>query len=379
MKRHAPVPTLLALLLLLVSMGSLGCVDPQAGDTSTTVLYAYDDANKAVLVWNDVNNIYNLGAGAAAAAPDRTITGPLISSLITLSWGGMVMNPYTSELFLVDENGTVVRIEKAKSQNGSLNQPLDIASFTLGSLSDHLSQSVFSQAAIDTSTNTLYVAETGSNSQCRIWVVANPSSIPNTGQAPAGTYLETQSTDTGGTGVAAGSSGSAFGYFLGGQQVVDNNNISYTGARVRLATGGAFPFTGNVLIGSNTLLGDSTTTYGTLAYDTTLNRLYVARTFAGGYAVESFYLSQFTGGSVNQNPIANLADTSADLASLRLIAHGRSKDWLAGVDIGDTSTGDGTGTNVLHLWKGPSQGLASESFTFGAGVAVKGLALDGSQ
>ena len=42
------------------------------------------------------------------------------------------------------------------------------------------------------------------------------------------------------------------------------------------------------------------------------------------------------------------------------------------------TTGTGTGTNALHLWKGPSQGVASLGFTLGSAVQIRGLAMAGS-
>jgi hypothetical protein len=49
-----------------------------------------------------------------------------------------------------------------------------------------------------------------------------------------------------------------------------------------------------------------------------------------------------------------------------------------------TGTTTGTGQNLLHIWKGPSQGGASLIFNLpanalGTAVQVRGLALDGSQ
>jgi hypothetical protein len=113
------------------------------------------------------------------------------------------------------------------------------------------------------------------------------------------------------------------------------------------------------------------------------NVLYLARPMTSGIAVLSFYQSQFTGGSMDQAPSGvALADTATSLADLRIIAHARVKDWLAGADLesgSSTATTTGTGTNVLHLWKGPSQGGTSTPFTLASAVQVRGLAMDGSQ
>jgi hypothetical protein len=359
-------------------------VDPRPGDTSKTPLYAFDQATQTVLAWDDVNTLYDLGAGATAPAPARTISSSyLIRSDSPLAWDGMALNPSTHELYLVYEDGLVARIENVSNQSGDLSQLKDIATFSLGDRSnsnDRLNGSVFGQAAIDPSSGTLYVTETGTGGICRIWIVSGPGGISHNGQAPSGTYLKTLiSSDSGGTGVTVGSSG-AIGYFTGGDQLQDTLFNNYSGARLRLASGSSFSPIQNVLIGSDTLLGDANTAFGTLGYDSTYNRVYLARTFAGGAAVIAFNQSQFTVGSMNQSPALLLKDASADLASLRFITHARTKDWMAGANyIAPSSTGTGTGTNALRLWKGPSVGVASQACALGASVAVRGLALDGSQ
>ncbi len=375
----------LAIPVLLAFLGALGCVDPKPGDTTTTPIYVYDDASRTILAWDDVNAIYDTGAGGTAPDPSRTITGPLLTNLDKLAWGGMVINPSTNQMFLVSESGTVVRIEKVSNQSGSLSQVLDIATFTLGNASssgDRLTNSVFGQAAIDTSTGTLYVTETGSSNSCRIWMVTNAGSIYNNGQAPSGNYLQnTISPDNTGTGVAAGTGGIAFAYFLGGPVLTDPLNNSNSGPRLRMSTGSSFEILTKVLVGDKTLLGtSSSTTMGTLAYDTTFNRLYVARNVAsGGKAVVVFTQGQFTIGNMNQEPTAVLPDTVDALPNLRFLAHARTKDWLAGADM-VTGTGTGAGTNVLRLWKGPSSltPTASIGCNLGSAVTIRGIALDGS-
>ena len=397
MTRTPLAATLLACATLLAFLGGLGCVNPHPGDTSSTMLYAFDDATHTVLAWNDVNTIYDLPAGTTAApAPDRTITSTLLNAG-PLAWGGLVCNPSTNELFLVYEQGTVVRIEKSRTANGALSNTLDIVSFTLGQSSDRLPSSIFSQASVDPSTGTLYVTETGSDSQCRVWVISGAANV--IGEAAPGTYIQTPTSDTGGTGVTVAGSGSIVAFFTGGQQIYDTLGTYYTGPRIRLSAGTTFPLTSNVLVGttdtlgSTTLLWDGTNTpaYGTLAYDSVANLLYVARPITSGAAVLSFYQSQFTGGKMSQTPGApTLTDAASSLPNLRFIAHARVKDWLAGADLvagsatttTTTTTTTGTGTNTLRLWKGPSQGTLAgtyAAFTLGAGVQIRGLAMDGSQ
>lgn len=390
MQRTALAPLVLS--LFLAAMGSLGCVNPSAGDTSATILYAYDDANKAVLAWNDVNEIYNAGP-SAVPQPDRTITGPLISNLTTLAWGGMTVNTANNALYLIDENGTVVRISNASSQNGALTSILDINTFTLGTTSTNLSASVFSQAGFDTSTDTLYVSETGSNGQCRIWVVSSPEQIAAYTPVQAGTFLQNSVyPDTGGTGVAAGA-GACYGYFTGGDPENDLNSlVSYTGPRTRLSSGGTFMPSEDVMIGPNTEMGDGSTTWGTLGFDTTSGNLYIARNDGSGFPpVMLFTQSQFTTSDMNSAPQGYTKDTDSSFVALRVITHARIKDWLAGIDADTstvTTTSDGTGLNNLYLWKGISQLPASEAFVIptapAAGTvtyappALKALAMDGS-
>jgi hypothetical protein len=368
----------------LAFLGALGCVDPRPGDTSKAPIYVFDQTSQTVLAWDDVNALYDKGAGGAAPDPGRTISSAYLTrNGIALGWGGLALNPSSHQLYLVYEDGQVVRIENVTNQNGSLSQIQDIATFSLGdrsSSTDRLSGSVFGQAVIDPSSGTLYVTETGTSGACRIWSVANPGSIAQNGQAPSGTYVKTLlSSDTGGTGIAVGSSG-VIGYFTGGDTLQDVQLKSYSGARLRLASGSNFIPNQNVLIGDATLLGDATTSFGTLGYDSTYNRVYVARSFSGGSAVIAFNQSQFTVGSMSQSPALTLSDASATLANLRFITHARTKDWMAGADfVAPSSTGTGTGTNTVRLWKGPSVGAASQACSLPASVTVRGLALDGSQ
>ena len=382
--RHLLLPTLLS------ALGALGCVNPPPPDTTKTPIYLYDQTSQSVLVWDDVNAIADVASGGAAPAPTRTITSSLFAttSMGVLAWGGMVLNTYTNELFLVSETGNVVRVEKAATQNGDLEQVLDIATFTLGNPStDRLASSIFSQCAVDTSTGNLYACETGSNAACRMWLVSSPNSIYNLGEAPPGTYVQVSTQDdTGGFGATVGSSGSIIGYFVGGAYVLDINNIATggedTGARLRTTTGTSFDATDNVLVGTQTLLGDSTTLYGALAYDADYNNIYVARPISGGYAVEFFGQGEFTAGAINSAPAGALPDLSSDLPNLRTIAHARTKDWLAGIDVLPgtvTTTSSGTGTNILRLWKAPSLLPTSTHYTLGSGTAIRGVALDGSQ
>ncbi len=372
-----------ALLAILALLGTLACVDPKPGDTGTTPLYVYDNAGHQILAWDDINTIANLAADSAVPSAARVIKADVITNLGTLAWGGMVLNPSANTLYLVDENGNVVRVNNASTQNGTLTSTLDVATFTLGnSSSDRLASSVFSQAAMDTSTGSLYVLETGSSNAWRIWTVANPGSILPGGVAPPGSYMDSTITqDTGGAAIAAAGSGNLVGFFRSGSVVPDTLGVQNTGPRLRLSSGSAFQFNTQVLVGGNTLLWDGSTTpaYASLAYDATFNRLYVARPIASGNAVLAVNQGQFTVGNMNQAPYGALPDTASALAALRVIAHARIKDWMVGADFTSSTTTSGTGTNVLRVWKGPSSKAASVSYRLPSGMEIRGMALDGSK
>lgn len=372
-----------ALFAVLALLGTLACVDPKPGDTGTTPLYVYDNASHQVLAWDDVNAIADLGADSTAPSAARVIKADVITNLGTLAWGGMVLNPSTNSLYLISETGSVVRVNNAGTQNGTLTSTTDIVTFTLGNTSsDRLSSSVFSQAAIDTSTGTLYVLETGSSNAWRIWTVSNPAGIGSGGIAAAGSYLDSTITqDTGGAAIAAAGSGSLIGFFRSGSTVPDTLGVLNSGPRLRLSSGSSFQYNTQVLVGASALLWDGSTTpaYASLAYDTTFNRLYVARPIASGNAVLAVNQGQFTVGNMNQAPYAVMPDTAADLAGLRLIAHARVKDWMVGADFTSSTTTTGTGSNLLRVWKGPSSKTASVRYYLATGVEIRGLALDGSK
>lgn len=372
-----------ALFAVLALLGTLACVDPKPGDTGTTPLYVYDNTSHQVLAWDDVNTIANLAADSAAPSAARVIKADVITNLGTLAWGGMVLNPSTNSLYLISETGSVVRVNNASTQNGTLTSTTDVVTFTLGNTSsDRLASSVFSQAAIDTSTGTLYVLETGSSNAWRIWIVNSPAGIGSGGVAAAGSYLDSTITqDTGGAAIAAAGSGSLIGFFRSGATVPDTLGVLNSGPRLRLSSGASFQYNTQVLVGGSTLLWDGSTTpaYASLAYDTTFNRLYVARPIASGNAVLAVNQGQFSVGNMNQAPYAVMPDTADALAGLRLIAHARVKDWMVGADFTSSTTTTGTGANLLRVWKGPSSKTASVRYYLATGVEIRGLALDGSK
>ncbi|BDU78283.1 hypothetical protein [Mesoterricola sediminis] len=373
---------LLAVPALLALLAATACVDPKPGDTSRTMVYVYDETGQQVLVWNDVNALYDAASsGTAAPSPDRVITSSaLLTGRGAMAWGGMALNPSAELLYLVYENGAVVRISNVANQSGNLSNVTDIVSFNLGnssSTTDHYSNYYFDQAALDPTTGTLYALEKGNSSASRIWVVASPAAIANNTTLPLGTVIGNDLTsDTGGSGLTAGSSGTVLAWFKDGNQVPDALGTYYTGFRARLSSGGSFALASNVIIGTQALLGDTSTTWASLAFDSANNRVYILRQLASGNPVIAFNQSQFTIGTLTQTPYASLPDGS--LPNLRTLAHARTKDWMAGADV-VTGTGNGTGTNILRLWKGPSTGtVKSVAVSLGAGVAIKGIALDGS-
>jgi hypothetical protein len=386
---------LLAVPLVLASLGTTGCVDPKGGKTGSTPIYVYDNLTKRVLVWDDINTLYDLGSGAAAPKPDRIITSSLISSLGTLAWGGMVMNPSTNELLLVDEAGNVVRIEKAASQNGSLTNIQDIASFTLGDASsDRLTNSVFGQAAIDPSTGTFYVCENGSSNAFRVWAVTSPNGIASGGKASLNTLsAPLNGTDYTATGVASAGSGNVYVFASQGNVIQDSLGDKYYGPRLRLSIGTSFPFIGKVLVGDPTQFWDGTNfpAWGTLGYDSSLAKIYVARPYNSDpkqKAILIFTPSQLNTGSLDQAPSDALPEASTALPNLRVISHARTKDWLVGIDQDSSSSPANTDLtlNTLRLWKQPSQKGASIPITLGpftvngisTSVGVRAVAMDGS-
>jgi hypothetical protein len=183
--------------------------------------------------------------------------------------------------------------------------------------------------------------------------------------------------DKWGTGVGVGTSGTLFAYFGGGAGIPTIDGTTVSGPRLRMGSGSFSP-AASVLIGSSTSLGDSSSQFGSVAYDSGFNRVYVCRQASDSSlpAVLVFTPDQFSG-SYNQAPARTLGDTVAELPALRILAHGGDKDWLVGADWVSASSGTGSGTNKLRIWKGPANGGKALSFTLDSGVVVRGLALDG--
>ncbi|MCE1229172.1 MAG: hypothetical protein LWX11_06770 [Firmicutes bacterium] len=346
-------------------LGLWGCVDPvSGGSTGGTALYAFDSSTGQVLVWSDLGAAYDAGA---LPATSRTLTGASLDQVKNLGWGGMAMDATNNRLFLVSAAGKVVRIERVRSQNGALSSFSDIALFTLGNSNDRLgSSSVFGQAAVDTSSGTLYVTET-TDTDARVWVVANPANIQDGTTVPLAEMRSTFGTDSKGGGVAA-SQGSVYAYFGGGDNITNlNTGTTYSGARVRRGSGNSFPGNTQVLVYQNDRLGNS----GSLAFDTSNTLLYVLRTSSGAALnppVVIYKAGAFTSG-FDQTWDATLGTTQS---TLRYLAHPGNKDWLvAGEMVSDK------GTAILWVWKNPSQSGTVKALSAGSGE-IRGVALDGS-
>ncbi len=348
---------------------ALACVDPEqagGGATGGTALYAFDTADSAtkrLLVWDDANGFFN---AEAAPATTRTITSDQFEKVKNLAWGGLAVDGPGNRLWLVGEGGDVVRVERLRQQNGTV-PVAEVSHFNLGNSGDRLNNGKFSQAALDPVIGVLYVLET-SDTEARVWVVDSPLSQADGSIVSPGNKIGV-SGDKGGTGLAA-AAGSVYAFFRDGNQIQVSTD-TYNGPRLRAGNRGGFNAS-SVLIGAATGLAS----YGSLAIDTGNNRLYVARhnqdTSASTPPISVFTFGQF-GSNPNQAPDKGTLGTPA-LNSLRVLAHPGTKDWLGALD----SLSGEAPTNVIRLFRNPSQNPTIKSFTLGAGVKLKGLALDGN-
>lgn len=352
---------------LVVLLLHLACIDPlEGGSVNGTSLYAFDGATGKVMIWNDVSKVYD---ASTMPAPDRTLSGTSLEQIKDLGWGGMAMDPSGNRLLLVSKTGEVVRIERVRSQSGTLTSANDIARFTLGQSSDRLgSNSVFGQAAVDPSSGTLYVTET-TDTDARVWVVANPLSKVDGVTVPLSEVRVSGGTDFKGTGVAA-AQGAIYAYFGGGGNILNpNTGDSYSGARLRKGAGSSFASNSSVVVYQDTRLGVA----GSLGLDTSNSLLFVLRrsaTAVGDPPILVYKLGAFTSGFA-QNWDATLG-SAVDHGNLRFLTHAGTKDWLAG---GEQSGTDATKT--IWLWKTPSLGGTPKTFAV-TDAQILGLAFDGS-
>ncbi len=360
-----------ACLALALSMAFLGgCVDPEQGGggaTGGTALYAFDTADSAtsrVLIWDNLPAAFE---GDALPATSRTISSDQFAKVKNLAWGGLMMDATGNRLWLVGEAGDVVHVERIRQQTGSI-PTSEVVSFKLGNSSDRLNNGKFSQSALDSASGTLYVMETN-DSEARIWVVSNPLSYRDGETVTQPTRIGA-SGDKAGTGLAA-AGGAVYAFFNEGNQIQFSTE-TFSGPRLRSGTSVGFP-AGNVLIGGNTRLFR----YGSLALDTSNNRIYVAShnqdASQSGAPISVFTFGQF-GSNPNQAPDRGTLGTPS-MNAIRVLAHPGNKDWLAALD----SLSGEAPTNVIRLFKGPSgSSLQVKIFTLGAAVKLKGVALDGN-
>jgi hypothetical protein len=348
-------------------LGLLGCVDPEEGSggaTSGTALYAFDTADAAttrLLIWDNLTALHEADTPPATT---RTLTSDQFAKVKNLAWGGLVLDPNGNRLWLVGEAGEVVRVERIRQQSGAI-PTTEAVQFNLGNSSDRLNGGKFQQAALDPSTGVLYVMESN-DSEARVWILANPLA-----QAEGTTVTPPQtisvSGDKAGTGLAAGG-GALYAFFANGSTVQDGTETR-NGARLRKGSANAFQ---SLLVGPATGLA----IHGSLALDTSNNRIYVARhnqaSSASGPPISVFTPSQF-GLTVNQAPDKGTLG-SASLNEIRVLAHPGSKDWLAVLDMSADAP-----VNRLTLLKGASGATPSvKTHTLGTGVKLKGVALDGN-
>ena len=379
-------PSLPLLCLAVALSGALGCVQKAGGGTSGTSIYIYDNASGTVMVWNDVNELYS--APTAPPAADITLTAGNISNMAPVAWGGLAVDSTTNCLYVVSATGgSVTRISQLTTQTGAINTSSDINTFTMTDSNTIFSGSTFSQACVDITANTLYITETSTNKTAsRVWVIPGASLI-----AGGASVTDTSNTipiinsDYGDSGVAVGRSGTVYGYFPNGNTIYSGilTTVPLDGGRIRqgLSSGWNSSLVAtDVLVGALTELSDSTTTYGTLGYDSVNAILYCARQASAAAttvlpAVVAFTPGQFSSSNFNVAPSTStvLTDTAATLPNLRFITHAGLKDWLAGADLVSNA-----GSNTLHLWMAPSGGGASTTVTLAAGIQVAGIALDGS-
>jgi hypothetical protein len=353
-----PALRTLCLAALLALLGPLGCTVQDTGGS----LYLFDNASSSVQVWQDVEQLHSAAKEAKAIPePIRTIKSDTFKR-ITLAWGGMALDPLNRRLYLVSDTGKVHVILDPANQNGSISGKDKIVSFSLGSSGDRYSGgSVFGQASVDPTHNTLYVVENAKDGESsRLWQVPNASKLDGRTLGKDRHTLGVEN-DKRCAGVAAGPAHKVYALFGDGDEFTDGpGGANLPGPRLRQGTNGAFPAPlmprnpVNTLVGDRTLLPD-TLGYGALAFDQRHHLLYalVPPAKAGDPpSILTFGEGQFHGHH-NQAPERVLPKPPRNL---RLIVHPSNSHWMLGA--GFTRTGDrgqGAGQGKLYLWKAPSE------------------------
>ncbi|HZU52957.1 MAG TPA: hypothetical protein VFF77_03620 [Holophagaceae bacterium] len=347
-----------------------GCIKSgeSSGAVNGTTLYLFDSTAPQILVWKDLSAVYD---AAAPPAADLALTSSALTRSQPLAWGGMAMDTQRNHLYLLYQDGSVIRIDQLRSQSGTV-QSNNLILFTLDS-SQRLTGSVFGQLALDTQTDTLYACESGTSGISRVWAVSQPDVIANSGTAPFVTVTDDES-GTGSVGAAAGQNG-IYAYFAGGNQVTSGIS-TYNGPRLRKGASGAFGAS-NVIIGGATGLDQSAT--GSLALDTANSTLFVgldtgstsAGSPTGGAPILAFQTGQF-GLAPNQQPRFWLGDTTT--GAIMALSHAGTRAWLLGLQ-GTRSTG----VQTILVWKQPAAGVAVKPLAMGPTTAqYLAAAMDGT-
>jgi hypothetical protein len=355
-----------ALPLLLVS-----CIKgsgSSSGAVNGTALYLFDGAASQILVWKDLSATYD---AATPPSADLALSSSALTRSQPVAWGGMAVDTQRNHLYLLYQDGSIIRIDQLRSQSGTI-QSNNLVLFTLDS-AQRLTGSVFGQLALDIQSDTLYACEQGKSGTSRVWAVSQPDAIANSGKAAFNTVSDDES-GTGSVGVAAGQNG-IYAYFAGGNQVTSGIS-TYNGPRLRKGASGAFG-TSNVIIGGTTGLDQSTT--GSLAIDTANSTVFVgldagstsAGSPTGGAPVLAFQTGQF-GLAPNQQPKFWLG--SAATGAILALSHAGTRAWLVGLQGAKSA-----GFQTILVWKQPASGVAAKALAMGpASAQYLAAALDGS-
>ncbi len=227
--------SLLLLLGLAGILGAPGCV----GDDTSGGLYVFDGQSRSVLVWNDLDKLYQAAqAGKPAPDPDRALRSGQWRAL-DLAWGDMALDHNRHRLYLVSrKSGRVYVLNHVNTQKDEWKQKTDLWSFDLGgdSSDGFGSDSVFGQAALDPVGDILNVQETTRDGKrSRVWHVGNASRVR--GGAKVGAAASTEVDDDGrGAGIAAGPAHKVFALFGKGRDV---ETLGGTPTRVRACARGS--------------------------------------------------------------------------------------------------------------------------------------------
>lgn len=367
-----------SLLAGLLLAATIGCVDPEGGgSTSNTALYAFDgaaaDGSPRLFAWDDLSALY----GLPTTAPTRSLSGSDLDKVKHLAWNGMVLDRTYAKLYLVSQDGTVVRINDIRKKSGHLSADVDIVAFTIGDpdrSDDRLAGGRFGQAALDPSGQTLFVCESNSSS-ARIWVVQNPAQFGKDAKTPSSHIKVTgDKAPNQSMGVCFGDNILYASIESGSSYTPLGTSDTYDGYRIRRGTASGFtePVLPNQVIFSAAAPLDLRG-HGALAYDSGNNRIYFARHLGGTSTTDSPILMYRTGdfGTSGLKPTPTPLGPST-ITQLRVLAHPGNKDWLAGA----LSEADSP-TNRMVIWKNPGGGTDPVTVVYGTS-AIRGLAMDGN-